>query len=853
MIYLEQTNETLVTLSLAGDEKAYEALVLRYQKAVLAASYSVTRNLYLSEDAAQDAFVSAWMKLDCLRESEKFGAWVCRIAKNRAKNIAVRYQDYISYDLIAYAESDESAVNEYADESHFTPDGNDKLHDSVNSLSDKIKTVIMLHYFEGYSIAEIAEKLFIPVGTVKWRLNEGRQRIGKDMGITEERDNMTLAEKVMKKVEQLKLWKLKNSKKGFEEAYADALADIEQLPESADKYHALADVLMRGYWWLPGDKNDALMSRLREAAEKGGNEDVLGFLITAENNKISGKDKVAFIRDNQIPRLESCGYTKTLGREWFWLGYANFEISDMENGCAAMEKAMEILPPSDEYHTAAAAAIRMHKKSEDCDNLRMMAACAAGQKIKFIDGKACLWSNQRIYRGQMATVVISHDSAYTTMIPSGCDHVLYDTNMKVGDKYIGSDGFSTLTFAADNATAETACGRFEGCELWIKTSTDGARIVKTYYKRNIGIVRIDTSYSSTSTLKSYKINGGTGLIPFAAGNRWEYTSGLNEDSFEYENVLEVTYSDGEQATLENSYYIRKLAWDENVWEDMISKMRNEYVHEDENLDQHLNDVSFAISRAEALAQTPIQKTHTTTACSVMCRIFDTDLEYTPGRKASGHWNFFDYYTVENDGGKIRVNSDFNYSFEWKDMSGIGESSDGYGMLFGDIYGILSDNVGCIWADEWCSCDEESSCIEYTMERYKFDMHIKTKIRTQNVGTITTAAGTFDDCLLVEMDIGGELERWWKYRSGRKDFYYAPGVGLVRVVTYFNDGKSKSTYDLTSYIGTGDGYMPIADGMVRRYDAVDMGDGYVGAVEYTYSADENGGIVIFENRTGIRNL
>ncbi|MBQ8310228.1 MAG: hypothetical protein IJX80_04345 [Clostridia bacterium] len=73
MIYSEQNDSTLVERTLLGDEQAYEALVIRYQRAVIAAAYGITRDHYLAEDAAQDAFVSAWMKLDSLRDTEKFG------------------------------------------------------------------------------------------------------------------------------------------------------------------------------------------------------------------------------------------------------------------------------------------------------------------------------------------------------------------------------------------------------------------------------------------------------------------------------------------------------------------------------------------------------------------------------------------------------------------------------------------------------------------------------------------------------------------------------------------------------------------------------------------------------------
>ena len=82
MPYRNLNDETLVMLTLAGEQRAYEVLVNRYQKAVIASAFSVTHNSFLAEDTAQDAFVTAWIKLDTLNEPEKFAAWICRIAKN---------------------------------------------------------------------------------------------------------------------------------------------------------------------------------------------------------------------------------------------------------------------------------------------------------------------------------------------------------------------------------------------------------------------------------------------------------------------------------------------------------------------------------------------------------------------------------------------------------------------------------------------------------------------------------------------------------------------------------------------------------------------------------------------------
>ena len=95
MFYYNVNDETLVMLTLAGDQGAFEALIVRYQNAVIASAVSVIHNQYMAEDAAQDAFVTAWMKLNTLQERAKFGVWVCRIAKNCALNMVTHFRAYL--------------------------------------------------------------------------------------------------------------------------------------------------------------------------------------------------------------------------------------------------------------------------------------------------------------------------------------------------------------------------------------------------------------------------------------------------------------------------------------------------------------------------------------------------------------------------------------------------------------------------------------------------------------------------------------------------------------------------------------------------------------------------------------
>ena len=323
MFYYNVNDETLVMLTLAGDQGAFEALIVRYQNAVIASAVSVIHNQYMAEDAAQDAFVTAWMKLNTLQERAKFGVWVCRIAKNCALNMVTRFRAYLPLETMENLNViREQEINPA--ELYVSSEENDELKKSIGKLPGKVREIIDLHYFGGLSIAEIADKMHISEGTVKWQLHNGRKRIRKDLCAMNEKYGDKLIQRVMKKVAELKQWQFKNNKKGFETVYRDVLREVENLPESVDKSHALADVLLRGWWWIPGDKNDALLERIADAAIEGKNEEVMSNIVAKEDAKFWKSGAVDFIRNKQIPRLEKAGLSKTLGREWFWLGYSYF-------------------------------------------------------------------------------------------------------------------------------------------------------------------------------------------------------------------------------------------------------------------------------------------------------------------------------------------------------------------------------------------------------------------------------------------------------------------------------------------------------------------------------------------------
>jgi len=130
---------------------------------------------------------------------------------------------------------------------------------------------------------------------------------------------------------------------------------------------------------------------------------------------------------------------------------------------------------------------------------------------------------------------------------------------------------------------------------------------------------------------------------------------------------------------------------------------------------------------------------------------------------------------------------------------------------------------------------------------------KRAIIVTKAGRIETTAGKFENCILVSLNIESDVGPGLHYRTGRKEYYFALGIGIFRAVSHYKNDTLEAIYELNSYTGNGESYMPINEGLVRHYDAIDLNDGFAGAAEYTYCNDDNGALKILQERTGIQYL
>ena len=840
--YVNHPDDTLVELSLLGDQLAFEELVGRYERSVLGTALKITENQFSAQDASQDAFVSAWINLDRLKERSKFGPWVCSIAKNKARTLVIHYRNTIpdiSLDLLKNVSDEEN--EEFLEMLGLTQDDSAaELHDAVEALSDKVRQAIKLHYFEGLSIAEIATHLSLPAGTVKWRLSQGRKQLRKEYGLMEKKydDTERVLTRVMRQVEQLKLWRLKDDKTGFEEEYRRVLQAVEDLQESKEKQYALADTLMAGYWWLPGERNDTVFARMKEAALQGHNEEVMQTVVANEHEKYQGAKRIEFIKETQIPWLEEKGFVKTLGYVYFWYGYYSRDKGNYEDRVNAYKKVLELLTPEDVYYANALAALEVEKKWHGLgEPNNHYSFFALGEVYKYINGKLYFWQQPGYSAGDRYQ---TYHSLFFNC--SQLNSMIYDPDMEVGDVVTASNG-NTLTYQKKGVTLETPAGIFEDCAIYVYKGSGYIPYCETAFCPGIGLVWQKVQDEHTTNiwqLESYTVQGGTGLIPLTAGNKWCYTTNAPKGiQWQLENVFEITAANKDSATLKVHSFIQLTGYETDTWDGNILQARREYAVAITDDNHKLVDVSQPLARAAQLAKTKRQKVHTAIATNVMERIFATSPQTNPNYTEKGFWNFFEQLDLTAKSEKAVISSNRDYSFEWKDHV---RGNEGSKVLYNFLYDILCEAVGCVWDDAWVP----GYHLEQETDGWDGKKHLVFDVLEDE--SVTVGAGVFDHCRHIHFTLTGP-KGGYGYRGGTMDYWFAPGVGIVKFSRpYGKDKELDCIWTLTEYQGEGQGYFPTDDGLFRRYEPTQLGDGWHASVEYTFDTDETG-TVLFRNALG----
>ena len=163
---VQKPDTELVEAAIDGDADSFTELCRRYYPAMVAIAHSVLGDRHLAEDAAQQAFAKAAVKLPQLKRRSQFAGWLAVICRNAARDMARRASDIHTTDELSMvaAKSDED-------------DAVMAVREALNRLSASAREVIFLRYYDGLSYEQISAVLSISKQAINGRLRRAKRKM----------------------------------------------------------------------------------------------------------------------------------------------------------------------------------------------------------------------------------------------------------------------------------------------------------------------------------------------------------------------------------------------------------------------------------------------------------------------------------------------------------------------------------------------------------------------------------------------------------------------------------------------------------------------------------------------------
>jgi len=168
---------------MAGGPEAFARIVQRYQDAVFGIALARLGNFHEAQDVAQQVFLDAFQRLGALRNAARLGAWLRSMAIHMSIDRIRRRTATMEIEHAAGCESSDPAPPVAAARTELRT----AVLEAIARLSVPQRETTMLFYIDGYSVEKVAAIQEVPVGTVKRRLHDARQRLKAQMiGMVEE-------------------------------------------------------------------------------------------------------------------------------------------------------------------------------------------------------------------------------------------------------------------------------------------------------------------------------------------------------------------------------------------------------------------------------------------------------------------------------------------------------------------------------------------------------------------------------------------------------------------------------------------------------------------------------------------
>jgi RNA polymerase sigma factor (sigma-70 family) len=171
------SDEALVALVARGDEPALAELYDRVGRVAYGLALRVVRDERLAEDAVQEGFLAVWRTAAAFRaERAKASTWILTLVHRRAVDL-VRREERRRADPLPEEIPTSGAAAAPTDEAAWLRFERERVQTALAKLPDMQREAIELAYYGGYSQSELAERLGVPLGTIKSRMFSGLARL----------------------------------------------------------------------------------------------------------------------------------------------------------------------------------------------------------------------------------------------------------------------------------------------------------------------------------------------------------------------------------------------------------------------------------------------------------------------------------------------------------------------------------------------------------------------------------------------------------------------------------------------------------------------------------------------------
>lgn len=167
--------EILIAQLREGSREAFDKLYEKYKNPAIRTAYLITGNMADSEDIVQETFVKVWLYIGALQNDSGFKPWMMRILARTAYRVGKKSKREIP---------DEEAVERMDKPQNDTSldhviqlEEAEMISAAVRALPVRLRTVVVLYYYDSFSVKEIAGMLGLMEGTVKSRLHTARRRM----------------------------------------------------------------------------------------------------------------------------------------------------------------------------------------------------------------------------------------------------------------------------------------------------------------------------------------------------------------------------------------------------------------------------------------------------------------------------------------------------------------------------------------------------------------------------------------------------------------------------------------------------------------------------------------------------